>query len=206
MLYYVRGKLALNEGNIAVIDCGGVGYSLTVSASTSQSLARQDNSDEYKLLTYLAVREDGIELFGFYSKEELQLFKMLISVSGVGPKAAMSILSTASVGDIVRAIVSGNQKTICSAQGIGAKTAARIILELKDKLSNSAEFVFGTSTATTDIPNTAPKGTDTKDAENALAVLGYSRGEINAVLRTIDTANLPLEDIIKQALAKFMKK
>ncbi len=204
MFYYVKGELALTEPNMAVIDCGGVGYSLTVSSSTSSTLSRLLDKQNVKLLTHLIVREDGVELFGFYTHEELKLFKMLITVQGIGPKAAMAILSTASVTDIIKAIMNGNQKAISQAQGVGPKTAARVILELKDKFSGELGSSDGIETGEVfDIPSFSSK---TKDAENALLVLGYARADIAAVLKTIDCEKYELEDIIKLALAKFMKR
>lgn len=205
MFYYLRGELVFTESSMAVIDCSGVGYCLTVSRTTSSALARLSDTHDVKLLTHLIVREDGVELFGFYTNEELKLFKMLITVSGVGPKAAISILSCASVTDLIKAIITGNQKVISAAQGVGAKTAARVILELKDKFGK--EFDVGTDDATAELfENTMLTQGKAADAENALTVLGYSKNDITAVLRTIDVEKLELEDIIKLALAKFMKK
>ena len=207
MFYYVKGELVHTEPSLAVIDCSGVGYAMTVSQTTSSALTRLDDKKSVKLLTHLIVREDGVELFGFYTSEELRLFKMLITVSGVGPKAAISILSTASVTDLIRAIVTGNQKAISSAQGVGPKTAARVILELKDKLGGGEFDLSGSdesvSTAITDTINSTSK---LRDAENALLVLGYGKSDIASILKTIDTQKYELEDIIKLALAKFMKK
>lgn len=206
MFYYIKGELVHTESSLAVIDCGGVGYSMTVSATTSASLARLTDKQNVRLLTHLIVREDAIELFGFYSDEELRLFKLLITVSGVGPKAAISILSTASVTDIIRAIVTGNQKAISAAQGVGAKTAARVILELKDKFGSEFDLSGSDVGVAAVIGNTATQSSKITDAENALLVLGYTRSDISAVLKSIDVQNLELEDIIKLALAKFMKR
>ena len=204
MFYYLKGELALVEPSLAVIDCGGVGYSLTVSQSTQGALSRLESKQNVKLLTHLIVREDGVELFGFYTNEELKLFKMLITVQGIGPKAAMAILSTASVADIIKAIMNGNQKAIAQAQGVGPKTAARVILELKDKFGSELSATGGIEASEVfDLPSDSSKA---KDAENALSVLGYARSDINAVLKTIDTEKYELEDIIKLALAKFMKR
>lgn len=207
MFYYIKGELVHTEPSLAVIDTGGVAYAMTVSATTSATLTRLGETKNVKLLTHLIVREDGVELFGFYTDEELRLFKMLITVSGVGPKAAISILSTASVHDLIRAIVTGNQKAISAAQGVGAKTAARIILELKDKLGGG-EFDLSGEGAISDMPvfDSASASSKIKDAENALLVLGYTKSDISSVLRGIDVQKLELEDIIKLALAKFMKK
>ena len=207
MFYYVKGELVHTEPSLAVIDCCGVGYAMTVSQSTSAALARHDDKKSVKLLTHLIVREDGVELFGFYTSEELKLFKMLITVSGVGPKAAISILSTASVQDLIKAILTGNQKAISAAAGVGAKTAARVILELKDKLGGGEFDLSGEEdTITSAINNTASVSGKLRDAENALLVLGYTKSDISAVLKSIDVHSLELEDIIKLALVKFMKK
>ena len=206
MFYYIKGELVHTEASLAVIDCGGVGYAMTVSATTSASLARLGDKQNVKLLTHLIVREDAFELFGFYSNEELRLFKLLITVSGVGPKAAISILSTASVADIIKAIVTGNQKAISAAQGVGAKTAARVILELKDKFGSDFDLSDTDEGVAAAITGTVAATSKITDAENALLVLGYGRSEISAVLKTIDVQKLELEDIIKLALAKFMKR
>ncbi len=207
MFYYVRGELVHTEPSLAVIDCSGVGYAMTVSQSTSSALTGLDDKKSVKLLTHLIVREDGVELFGFYSNEELKLFKMLITVSGVGPKAAISILSTAPVSELIKAIVTGNQKAISAAVGVGAKTAARIILELKDKLGGTEFGLSESESSTSAVFNSSLTAQNKiKDAENALLVLGYQRSDITAVLKSIDTNSLELEDIIKLALVKFMKK
>ena len=207
MFYYIKGELVHTEPTLAVIDVGGVAYAMTVSATTSSTLTRLGETKDVKLLTHLIVREDGVELFGFYTDEELRLFKMLITVSGVGPKAAISILSTASVHDLIKAIVTGNQKAISAAQGVGAKTAARIILELKDKFGG-ADFNLTDDGTASDIPvfDSISASSKTRDAENALLVLGYTKSDISSVLKGIDVQNMELEDIIKLALAKFMKK
>lgn len=134
MFYYVNGELAYRDINTCVIDCGGVGYKLTVSQTTSESLVSKEGQ-KVKLFTYLAVREDGVELFGFGSKEERSCFNQLISVSGVGPKAAMSILSVMTPDRFSLAVCTEDTKSISKAPGVGAKTAARIVLELKDKIS-----------------------------------------------------------------------
>ena len=129
MFYYLNGELAVRDINYCVIDCGGVGYQLTISLITSESLASKMNQ-RVKLYTYLAVREDGVEMFGFGSNEERTAFNLLTSVSGVGPKAAMSILSIMTPERLSLAIINDEAKAIAKAQNIGAKTAARIILAL----------------------------------------------------------------------------
>ena len=134
MFYYVCGELAYKDLNTCVIDCGGVGYKLTVSQITSGELASSVGK-KVKLFTYLAVREDGMELFGFLSENERSTFNRLTSVSGVGPKVAMSILSVMTPDNLAVAICTEDVKSIAKAPGIGTKTAARIVLELRDKIS-----------------------------------------------------------------------
>src|SRR5690606_24561258 len=135
--YYISGELVHTERNMAVIDAGGVGYKLTVSSTALGKLAGK--TGKVKLYTYLSVRDDALELYGFYSVEEASVFRMLITVSGVGPKAAMSILSTMSPEQFALAVTAGDAKALSKAPGVGPKTAARIILELKDKLSKEVD-------------------------------------------------------------------
>ena len=207
MFYYISGKLALANPNTAVIDAGGVGYKLTISENTYNSLPPRHTVDApiAKLYTYLAVREDGIELFGFASETELSSFKMLLSVSGVGPKAAISILSLLTPEKFALAVCTEDRKTISKANGIGPKTAARIILELKDKLMKETDL---DAAANASIESVAPLKTNSgklSEAQDALMVLGYSRNEALNVLKNIDTQALDLEEIIKKALKLLMK-
>jgi Holliday junction DNA helicase RuvA len=157
-----------------------------------------------KLYTYMAVREDGIELFGFMSEDELSSFKLLLSVSGVGPKAAISILSELTPAKLAIAICSDDKKAISRANGIGPKSAARIILELKDKLKGQTFIDTEGSISAEELNVSLPSGKK-KDAEDALTVLGYSRSEASAALRTIDTESLEVDEIIRQALKKLMR-
>ena len=202
MLYHVRGTLIVCESGFAVIECGGVGYQLSTSLNTAECLGSKLNQ-EVRLFTHLAVREDGVELYGFASKEELSAFRLLISVSGVGPKAAMSILSQLTVDRFAYAVSTDDVKALSRAPGVGAKTAARIILELKDKVTKdyagAPDAPVGTSASAA--PQKA--GGKLSEAADALAVLGYSRAEVSEVLRTIDTASLSLEGIITAALRRF---
>ena len=207
MFYYIRGRLAYLDMNCAVVDAGGVGYKMTISQTTYGNLPHRENEDtQVTLYTYMAVREDGVELFGFASTDELDAFKLLITVSGVGPKAAISILSQLTPGKLTAAICSDNKKAISQANGIGPKTAARIILELKDKMG---KLGFAGDDGLSDSTDTAPvasaDASKLTDAQDALMALGYTRNEANAVLRTIDTATLELDDIIRLALKKIMK-
>lgn len=208
MFYYICGKLAALDPTFAVIDAGGVGYKMTISQNTFSSMPPHLSVSEVptvKLYSYMAVREDGVELFGFISEEELSAFKMLITVSGVGPKAAISILSQLTPSKLAVAICSDNKKAISQANGIGPKTAARIILELKDKLKDRVFDEDGDgddiATVTSSVSGTSKLG----DAQDALMVLGYSRSEATAALKGIDTQNLELDDIIRLALKKLIR-
>lgn len=201
MFYYLNGTLVLRDASTAVLDCSGVGYRLTVSANTSESIAPRMGM-QTKLLTYLQVREDGMELFGFSSQEELDIFKLLIGVSGVGPKAAMSILSVMTPDRVRLAVCTEDTRALAKAPNIGNKTAARIVLELKDKVAS--DILDGTSLSTS-TPATAPlnKG-KLGDALEALMALGYDRSTAMNALRGIDTDKLSVNDIIAQALKKFL--
>lgn len=204
MLYHVRGELSLCEANLAVVDLGGVGYALTISMNTATTLSSFLGKEVF-LFTHLQVREDGVELFGFGSKEELSVFRLLISVSGVGPKAAMSILSTFSPDRFAYAVCTEDAKALSRAPGIGSKTAARIVLELKDKISKD-QMQGDLSSLTESVPtHAAPDKGMLKEAADALAVLGYGRSEINRVLGTIDPVGKSLEGIITEALRRFTK-
>ncbi len=206
MFYYISGNLAALEPTFAVLDTAGVGYKMTISQSTYDAMPPHLSVKEppfVKLYSYMAIREDDIELFGFFTLEELSAFKMLITVSGVGPKAAISILSTLTPTKLAIAVCTDDKKAISKASGIGPKTAARIILELKDKLKNEFEQMeIDDGTLRLDSSNVSNQ---LSDAADALAVLGYSKNEAMSALRGIDTEKLGLDEIIKQALKKLMK-
>ena len=214
MFYYISGKLAALERELdrgfAVIDAGGVGYKLTVSGTTIDRLPpflSAPQPPEAKLYTYMSVREDDVELFGFATLEELSAFKMLISVSGVGPKVALSVLSLLTPEKFAMAVCADDKKTISKANGVGAKTAARIVLELKDKLMKSSIGAGEVDTAPQNGAKTVSNATSRSkisEAQDALTVLGYNRMQINSVLSSIDTASLSLEEIIKAALKKLV--
>ena len=201
MYYYVSGEVAHVEPYLAVVDCGGVGYACR---TTTFTLSQIKKGDKAKLFTYLSVREDAMDLYGFASAEELKLFQQLTSVSGVGPKAALSILSASTPANLALSIITGDEKALTCAQGIGKKIAQRVILELKDKLAKGQTASFqGESyggAGVTVIPENK-----LSEASAALAVLGYSQGEINLALKGIDLDALTLEEIIKAALKKMMK-
>ena len=204
MFYYIKGKLVLNEISQVVIDVGGVAYSMTVSANTQAAVSSKsfNGESEVMLFTHLSVREDGMDLFGFHDLAELNMFKMLISVSGIGPKAAMSILSHMTPDAIAYAIFSDDKKTISKAPGVGPKTAARIILELKDKVKGGVAEAPANDTVIADVKINSSKHSEAIDA---LTVLGFHRSAAEEVLKTIDVANTDLEDIIREALKKLMK-
>lgn len=206
MFYYISGEVAYTTPNLAVIDVNGVGYKLTISENTFSSLPRSVNNEKVKakLYTYMSVREDGVELFGFISEAELSSFKMLLSVSGVGPKAAISILSLLTPEKFALAVCTEDKKTISKASGIGPKTAARIILELKDKLLKQGN-IDTTLKSGIEMQNAPmPSSGKLSEAQDALMVLGYSRSEAMNALKSVDT-NLDLESMIKLALKQLMK-
>lgn len=202
MYYYVSGTLAHKSMGFAVIDAGGVGYKLTVSQNTYDKLPLSGNAA--KLYTYLAVREDGIELFGFYDETELSSFQMLITVSGVGPKAAMSILSLLTPEKFALAVCTEDTKAISKASGVGAKTAARIVLELKDKLIKEHGGEFSAVPEAASSVKGAPARGKLTEALDALMVLGYQRAEATNVLKSMPCEQMTLEEIIRQALKKLM--
>ena len=201
MFYYLSGTVAHMEPYLVVMDCGGVGYACK---TTSYTLSALKKGEKGRVYTHLNVREDAMELYGFATQEELNLFQQLISVSGVGPKAALSILSTNTPANLALSIITGDEKALTCAQGIGKKIAQRVILELKDKLAKGQTLMGGGEsyggTGVTIIPEN--KGSE---AAAALAVLGYSQSEINAALKGMDMSELTLEQIIKLALKKMMK-
>ena len=200
MFYYLNGTVAHVEPYLAVIDCGGVGYACR---TTSYTLSALKKGEKGKLFTHLNVREDAMELYGFATAEELRLFQQLISVSGVGPKAALSILSASTPANLALSIITGDEKALTCAQGIGKKIAQRIILELKDKLAKGQLATVGGETfagAITIIPENKAS-----EASAALAVLGYSQSELAVALKGIDLEVLSLEEVIKQALKKMVK-
>lgn len=207
MFYHIAGEYVHSEENFVVIDCGGVGYKLTVSRNTAEALGMPSADKRVKLFTSLQVREDGVELFGFHSEEELDAFRLLISVSGVGPKAALAILSLLSPDKLALAIASEDIKAISRANGVGPKTAARVVLELRDKFKGFA--VTGSAARSGAQPGfgaDAPVGGGKLgEALEALTVLGYGRAEVTDALRRIDTTSLSVEEIITAALKYFAK-
>ena len=198
MIYSVNGTVEVIEPNLAVIDCGGVGYACRTTANTISQLKIGETA---KLLTYLAIREDAAELFGFADTAELNCFKMLISVSGVGPKAALSILSGMTPQSFALCVASGDSKTLTNAPGIGKKTAERIVLELKDKVSKQdvAAGVKGSP-----IPVVAAASNTVAEAVSALMVLGYTNSEATNAISGLDPAS-PADELIKAGLKKLAR-
>lgn len=210
MFYYIEGKLAHLDYGFAVIDANGVGYKLTITQNTYESMPPYLSVTEaptVRLYSYMAVREDGIELFGFATENELEAFKMLITVSGVGPKAALAILSVFTPDKLAITIMNEDTKSIAKANGIGAKTAARIVLELKDKISKSFSDSAPIPQASTGGSiSSAPVGSSKlSDAQSALMVLGYTKSEIVAALRGIDISSKETDDIIRLALKNLSR-
>ena len=207
MFHYISGALALLTPTFAVVDAGGVGFKLTVSGNTYQAISpAAAKQEKVKLFTHMAVREDDMELFGFADEQELETFRLLITVSGVGPKAAMAILSAFTPEKFALAVCSEDKKTIARANGIGPKTAARIILELHDKMAAGVALPSTFEAFTANIPTAAATGGSAHlaEAQEALLVLGYNRTEIATALSGMDTTAMDTEGIIRAALKKLM--
>ena len=201
MFYYLDGTVAELLPYLAVIDCGGVGYACKTTNNTLSALKKGQRG---RLYTYLNVGEGIFDLYGFATQNELNSFKMLLGVSGVGPKAALAILSVGTPETLATAIVTGDEKTLTMAPGIGKKIAQRIILELKDKMARETAggLDFSGGKGVPAAPLFASKATE---AAQALAVLGYSSQEVQMALKGVDVENLPLEEIIRQSLKKMVK-
>ncbi|MGN0606578.1 MAG: Holliday junction branch migration protein RuvA [Oscillospiraceae bacterium] len=197
MIYSVRGELIHKDESCAVIECAGVGYACRTTLATLSKLG--SIGSEERLYTYLSIREDGAELFGFASLKELDCFKLLISVSGVGPKAALSILSDIPADKFPVIVASGDSKAFTKVKGIGAKTAQRIVLELKDKIEKSALVSSEMSENTSFSAPDFNENSSISEAVSALTVLGYSNSEIMPVLSGLDSS-LSASELIKQAL------
>ena len=199
MFYYLDGTVAEIMPYLAVIDCGGVGYACK---TTNNTLTALKKGQRKKLYTYLNVAENLFELYGFATQSELNSFKLLIGVSGVGPKAALAILSSGTPETLAMAIVTGDEKTLTAAPGIGKKIAQRIILELKDKMAK--ETAAGLDISAGKGAPTALFGNKATEAAQALAVLGYSSQEVSVALKGLDL-DMPLEEIVRQSLKRMAK-
>lgn len=196
MFYFIRGKAAIIEPSLVVIDAGGVGYSINTSLHSSSSVKKGEDITFY---TYLHVREDIFELYGFASQPELSCFKQLIGVSGVGPKAALAILSTVTPEKLSLCIVTGDEKALCAAPGVGKKLAQRVILELKDKI-NSAQISQDTAA---DISVDVQQSSAMDDAVAALVALGYPKATALNALKGEEKKGLQTEELIRAALKKL---
>ena len=196
MFYSITGKVVAIEESFAAVECSGIAFQCMTTLNTLSKIAK--TGDTVTLYTYLNVREDAMDLFGFYTQQELACFKQLISVSGVGPKAALAVLSQLSPDKLALCVASGDVKSITQAQGVGPKIAQRIVLELKDKLSkslSSEDF----SAAEAFAVSSAPSNSNLSEAVEALVMLGYSRSEAASAISKLDN-KLPAEELIRLAL------
>lgn len=200
MLYHIEGILAELEPGFAVIDCGGIGFGLTITAYTAAALHL---GDKVRLYVSESIGENNYDLFGFLDKNERRCFEQLISVSGIGPKAAVSILSHNTPEGLALAIMSGDEKALTVAPGIGKKIAQRVILELKDKVGKD----MGSIEIHTPISAQPSAGNSSavNDALAGLAVLGYSSAEIAPALKKLDVDSMSAEQIIKAVLKQMVK-
>lgn len=201
MFYYLQGPITILEPSLAVVDCGGVGYSCAVTAYTAAQLKLNQNA---RLYVHENIREGAFDLFGFASREELRCFQLLLGVNGVGPKAALAILSAGGPQSFTLAVMTGDEKALTVAQGVGKKLAQRIILELKDKMAreSAATGLDFSGGAAVSVPAFTNKATE---AAQALAVLGYTSAEVAQALKGVDVETLSLEEIIRQCLKKMVK-
>lgn len=197
MIYSVHGKIIAKDGMMAVVECGGVGYACRTTHVTLSDIG--SIGDDVMLYTHLSVREDAVELFGFSSQQELHCFQMLTSVSGVGPKAALAILSDLTSDRFALIVASGDSKTLTKSKGIGAKTAQRIVLELKDKIAKENKGSDWSALAESAVYQ---EDSATTDAISALMVLGYSQEEVMPLLARLDK-NMTSEEMIKETLRQI---
>ncbi len=195
MIYSVRGTLIHMEPGFAVVECSGVGYRCQTTVNTQRNIKL---GSEVTLFTHLNVREDAVELFGFYALSELQSFRTLIGVSGVGPKMALSLLSELTPEQIAMSVAASDVKSLTRASGVGPKLAQRIILELKDKLKGFSTSDITSSASGSVIPDTG----NISKAVAALAVLGYSAADVTPVLSQLDPA-MTVEQLIAQTLRRM---
>lgn len=199
MFYYLTGKIALIEANLAVVDCGGVGYACHASNYT---LSQLKLGQEQRLYTHCNIKEDAFDIYGFSTKEELHLFEQLTSVTGVGPASAIAILSVLSPDQLTLAVMTGDEKSITRAKGVGAKSAKRIILELKDKLGGVLDLSEGGQTGALQMP--AAQGGKLATATAALAELGYSQAEASAALKGADPEKMSVEELVRYGLRSMV--
>ncbi len=198
MFYHLEGVITDIEMNLAVVDCGGVGYAVNTTANT---LSRLKINEGAKLYISECIKEDAFDLYGFYTLSEKRCFEMMLTVSGIGPKAAQAILSSCTPEALAMAVMNGDEKVITAAPGVGKKIAQRLILELKDKLGKEAGVTAASMPAMV-----APMERGARnDAVTALMVLGYSASEINTAIGSLDVTGMSTEQIVKLALKNLMK-
>ena len=200
MFYSVKGTLSHLEPQIAVVECGGVGFKCFISATTARKLPQAGS--EVKLYTHLNVREDALDLFGFFDMNELNCFKLLTSVSGVGPKVCVAILSEFSAEKIAMCIAAGDSKTLTKASGVGAKLAQRIVLELKDKFKGAE---YGDASSEIGTVGIVSASGNAIEAITALTVLGYSQSDAAEVVTKLDS-ELTVEQLITEALRSIARR
>ena len=198
MISYIRGKLVAVEKEKVIIDVGGVGYGIFMPESAIGLLPQMGN--EVKLHTYLNVREDAMQLFGFLTRDDLEIFKLLIGVSGIGPKVGLSILSKLTADDLRFAIMSGDSKAISAAPGIGKKTAEKVIIELKDKLDIEQILNPSGSETKSAIKMDSSANEVQSEAVQALVALGYGSTESLKAVNKVNSENMTVEEVLKQAL------
>jgi len=201
MFYYLEGTITVKAQNLAVLDINGAGYACMTTLST---LSHLETGKKAKLYTYCNIKEDAFDIYGFYDTNEKRCFEQLLSVSGVGPKAALSILSSASPEALALAIIGDDEALLTRAPGVGKKLAQRIILELKDKVSKEMPTLKASGYVPA-VSGQANLGTKQSDAAAALVVLGYSQGEISAAMRGIDVTDLTVEEIVREVLKTSLK-
>lgn len=201
MFNHIEGTLCELEPNLAVIDCAGIGFALSISMNTASNL---HTGEKTKLYVSESIGENNFDLFGFFTKSERRCFELLISVSGIGPKAAISILSHNTPESLALAVMGGDEKALTVAPGIGKKIAQRVILELKDKLGKESGGSIKI-TASAAAPVAVAGGSAVNDALTGLAVLGYSSAEITPIMKQIDAAGMTAEQIIRAVLKQMVK-
>lgn len=195
MFYSITGKVVYSDTQSVALETGGVAFKCSTTLTTLKRIGEKGNV--VTLYTYLNVREDALDLFGFYSEQELECFKLLISVSGVGPKAALAILSELTPEKLALSLATGDSKAITKAQGVGPKLAQRVVLELKDKLAKGLELPVGTPEI--EAAGLAANDGNASEAVGALTMLGYSQSEAAVAVSKLD-GTLPVEELIRQAL------
>ena len=204
MLAYIKGILEIKTKGYIVVEAGGLGYKIFMPEST---IANTGNiGDKVQIYTFMRVREDDVSLYGFLTNEELRMFELLLSVSGIGAKGALGILSNITPSQFALAVISNDVAILKKVPGIGPKTAQRAILELKDKLKKEQEISIAEGEETSNIEKVIKEDEKVSEAISALQVLGYSKREIIEALQTIEVTSLSVEDIIKKGLANLAKK